>query len=101
MSESQNITQRRSEPDELDQYISSAFDKDAKGCKNPAEFWKKNEKVLQNIAQVAKSFLALPASSSGIERSFSRLRYVMDDQRFNLNEENVSKLLIADSLHKL
>jgi hypothetical protein len=59
----------------MEKYISNLFDQDAKECESPEEFWKKNENMLPKISQVAKSILSLPASSAGIERSFSRTSF--------------------------
>jgi hypothetical protein len=57
--------------------------------------------VLPNLTQLAKKIFCVPASSAGIERSFSRLKYVVDDQRLSMRKENVSKLLISETLKDL
>jgi hypothetical protein len=45
------------------------------GCsmlQNPLEWWKFNEKLYPHLAQLAKEYLAIPASSATVERLFSR-----------------------------
>lgn len=62
------------------------------------EFWEKHENNYPKLSKLAKKILCVPASSASAERTFSRLRRIVTDQRFSLSSEKVEMLLIGSAL---
>jgi hypothetical protein len=100
-SQAQSGPSNSSSQSEIELYISASFNKAALESVDPIDFWKNMSSVLPNLTQLAKKIFCVPASSAGIERSFSRLKYVVDDLRLSMRKENVSKLLISETLNDL
>ena len=50
--------------------------------------------VERNIAQHAMYFKYTPLTSVEVERSFSKLKMILSDQRFSIKKENVKKQLV-------
>src|SRR5215469_13676908 len=67
---------------EVDRYLKAEF------LDVPSDlniFWRNNEKNLPGLAKLAKKILSLPASTAENERSFSKLRFILNDYRDNLS----------------
>lgn len=59
----------------------------------PLAWWKSREKRYPTIAQLARRYLAVPATSASSERDFSTAGYTVRPHRASLLPENVSMLV--------
>ncbi|KAK3240128.1 hypothetical protein CYMTET_50010 [Cymbomonas tetramitiformis] len=62
---------------------------DAKPDVDPMVWWKAHLSELPNLARMARQFLAVPASTAGIERAFSALSSMHGDLRTSLKEGTI------------
>lgn len=85
------LTSSKSNPsmDELRRYLSEPVDEDM----NPLEWWKKNEVRFPRIAQVARSVLAIPATSVPSERIFSAAGLIVTKLRNRISTDLVDKII--------
>ena len=67
--------------------------------KTPIDWWKQNQDRYPLLSQLAKRYLAIPATSVPCERVFSSAGYIVSERRSCLLPENVSKLVfLAENL---
>ena len=59
--------------------------------KNMLEYWNKTSKY-PILSKIAFKIFTIPKSTAEVERFFSNLRCVIDDYRYNLNEETAYML---------
>ncbi|CAG0890746.1 unnamed protein product [Darwinula stevensoni] len=59
---------------------------------NPLEFWRENARRYSKLAQMARKYLAIPATPVPSERLFSRTGNIATKLRCSLLPENVNKL---------
>lgn len=57
------------------------------------EWWRAHESFFPNLAKMARQFLALPASSAGVERLFSAAGEMHDKKRKRTSEMTLSHML--------
>jgi hypothetical protein len=57
---------------------------------NPLEWWRCHEHQLPHLAKMARQFLAMPASSAGVERLFTSAGSMHDDLRKCTKEDSLS-----------
>lgn len=62
--------------------------------RNPLDWWRENEATYPVIAEIARIYLAIPASQATCERSFSTSKRVCSDARTSLTASNVEKLTL-------
>ncbi|KAI7966372.1 hypothetical protein MJO29_002120 [Puccinia striiformis f. sp. tritici] len=67
--------------DEIDCYLSSETEE--RPC-NPLHYWKSKSEHFPSLANMARTFLAVPASSAPSERAFSAGRHIQDYTRKRL-----------------
>ncbi|KAA0718425.1 hypothetical protein E1301_Tti021484 [Triplophysa tibetana] len=60
-------------------------------------WWKDHAHLFPNIAQIARSILAIPASSAASERGFSCAGYVIQERRSQLKQSTVDDVLFLHS----
>ena len=60
---------------------------------NPLEWWKVNQTAFPRLAQLAKAFLAMQATSAPSERVFSGAALILTKKRNRLDPEIIGKLL--------
>ncbi len=60
------------------------------------DWWKIHQTMFPNLSRMARQFLALPASSAGVERLFSRSGEMHGDKRKRLKEETLQSLLFMN-----
>jgi hypothetical protein len=66
------------------------------------EWWKVNSSRLPSLSKLARSYLAIPASSSSSERMFSIAGNIINCRRTKLAPESVNKLVfIRDNIQKV
>ena len=58
-------------------------------------WWKLHAHMFPNLARMARQFLALPASSAGVERLFSSASTIHGDLRKNTKESSIQNLLFV------
>jgi hypothetical protein len=58
----------------------------------PLGWWKAHEKVFPTLSRMAKDYLAIPASSTSVERLFSSSGSVCTNERGRLNETSIQAL---------
>jgi len=76
----------------------------AKPSKNSCilEWWKTNSARLPSLSKLARSYLAIPASSTSSERMFSIAGNIINCRRTNLTSETVNKLVfVRDNIQKV
>ncbi len=61
---------------------------------DPLVWWSENEKNFPVIAEIARTYLAIPASQATCERSFSVAKKICTDDRTALTPEHVEKLTL-------
>ena len=57
------------------------------------DWWKSHQSLFPNLARMARQFLALPASSAGVERLFSAAGNMHDTKRKRTSESTLSHML--------
>ena len=67
---------------------------------DPLIYWKQKKDVFPSLALMARSFLAIPATSTPSERAFSRGRIVLSHLRNRLTAEKTRALLCLQSWYK-
>jgi len=67
----------------------------------PLEWWRQNDKRYPNLAQLAKKYLGIPATSAPCERVFSTSGNVVTEKRSRLDPENVRNLVFLNYNLKL
>ncbi|CAF1517704.1 unnamed protein product, partial [Rotaria sordida] len=90
----------KNKPDELDKYLAMQIDK-ALLTNNPLDFWKVHAKTFPLLSKLAKMIHSIPATSTGVERQFSRAGLIMNQRRTNINPEQLDNILLVRSLQKL
>ena len=78
---------------EVDAYLNNTESAD-----DILSFWKTKTDVWPKLSQCAKWILAIPATSTSSERSFSVAGRTLDDRRSQLNPDNVDGLLYLHGL---
>lgn len=68
---------------------------------NPLPWWRRNEARYPNLAQLAKSSLGIPATSTPSERLFSAAGNIASKRRASLSAEHVDMLTFLHCNHKL
>lgn len=65
------------------------------------EYWRNKKFVLPSLRKLALILHSVPATQVSVERSFSALRLILGDLRYNLSEENLEAIMIAklNSIH--
>jgi len=58
------------------------------------EWWKLNGKKFPGLSELAKKYLAVPASQANTERSFSTAKKIVTDSRSSLKPHHVEKLVV-------
>lgn len=61
--------------------------------KNPATFWKENQRTYPILATIAKDVLGVPASSTAVERLFSIAGKVFTPERCRLTDSRFKQLM--------
>lgn len=61
----------------------------------PLEWWKLHEKEYPVLAQIAKIYLAIPASQATTERSFSRAGRICSEDRTSLTPKHVEQFVFS------
>ncbi len=64
---------------------------------NLLNYWKVNDQRFPVVSNMAKRFLAVPASSLSSESTFSTRGRILDDYRSSLKPETVQALVCASS----
>ena len=58
---------------------------------NPLDFWKDHAALFPNLAELARSYLAVQASSAASERIFSQAKRLISCRRNRLNPQTAGK----------
>jgi hypothetical protein len=61
---------------------------------NPLHWWKQNESTFPTLAEVAKKFLAIPASQASTERAFSTSGNIITKKRTRMSSEILEMLVL-------
>ena len=61
---------------------------------DPLQYWKENEEKYPTLAQLAKYYLAIPATSAPVERLFSVVGKFFCPDRCRLNEQTFQMLVM-------
>ena len=56
---------------------------------------KDNAAAFPTLARMARDFLAIPATSTSVERVFSKSRHICSDLRCSLKAETITQALLA------
>ena len=67
---------------------------------DPLNWWKENEMNFPNIAKLAKTYLAIPATSVPSERVFSKAGEIVSARRASIKSKNVDMILFLNKIPK-
>ena len=67
---------------------------------NPLAWWSRNEQRFPRLSKLAKSYLAVPATSTPSERVFSLAGNTVTRQRSSLHPDHVDKLVFVNANQK-
>ncbi|KAG0282884.1 hypothetical protein BGZ96_012736 [Linnemannia gamsii] len=81
--------------------ITSDIDIYAPALDNPQDYWRDMEDTYPMMAQLARSYLAVQATSSECERLFSKAGQLLPAQKANLAYQNFFNMLMHNSYEKL
>jgi len=76
---------------EIDSYLWNSQELEV--SQNPLQWWKVNENCYPRIAELARRFLSIPATSAPAERIFSLSGQIISDRRCHLDSDIVDKLI--------
>ena len=82
---------------EAELYLSlPQVDMNSLGGEQVLEWWKTHQSMFPNLSRMARQFLALPATSAGVERLFISSGQMHGDKRKRLKEETLQSLLYVN-----
>ncbi len=84
--------------DEVENYMAMPFSTTDVADNNILHFWQTKSNTWPKLAQVVRGLLAVPASSTSSERSFSIAGRTLDDRRTQLTCEHVDDLMFLHGL---
>ena len=84
--------------DELTRYLK--FDHREINTTDILDFWKSLADTLPGLAKVACQILTVPATSAGVERSFSAAGQIVSERRSNISPDVVNDTLFLRSMKK-
>lgn len=58
-------------------------------------YWYERRYTIPYLKQLVYSLHSVPATQVSVERAFSALRLILDDQRCNLSEENLKSIMFV------
>jgi len=64
-------------------------------------FWRARANDFPHVACLARKILSVPASSSGVERSFSFLHKTLEPGRKNMEASTVKNVMLMDSIENM
>jgi hypothetical protein len=67
----------------IEEFASFIEKLDYDGC--PLEFWRENEQKYYTLAQIARKYLGVPASSAAVERMFSISGHILSSKRTKMS----------------
>lgn len=80
-------------PVEVQRYFA---DPPASRSDDPLQWWRKNESRFPHVAKLARTYLAIPATSTPSERVFSAAGNIVTKKRAALSAENVDALIFLN-----
>ena len=86
--------QNNSGDGEIHQYFNQPCELD---CVNPLLYWKENQHNFPGLAKLAAKYLAVPASSSPVERVFSIAGKIFRPERCSLSDKTFEELMFIRS----
>jgi len=97
--DSQMTSQQKKISKEMDLYLFNTQELEV-SC-SPLSWWKMNFKHYPRLAQLAKKFLSIQATSAPAERIFSLAGLIVTDRRTRLDPEHVEQIIFLNhnSIH--
>lgn len=77
--------------DEIDNYKEKRLDIDA----DLMQYWQQKRYILSYLAKLAQIIHAVPATQVSVKRTFSALKIIMSDRRYNISTENLEKVMFV------
>ena len=83
--------------DELDRYLLFEFNK-AKENVESLEFWRNHQNQFPLLSKLARSIFSIPATTTNVEREFSKAGWILNQRRSSLKPDEVDKILFVRSM---
>lgn len=92
-------TNRITNDDELNYYFNSSK-LETTSLMNTFDWWRYHQHLYPRLYQIAMNYLTIQASSSSIERCWSRAKQILKHSRLKMNDENFRRLLLLNFNHR-
>ena len=93
----------KADSDDIEEKFSKELEKYTSMCDSQidlAQFWSENAQLFPILSKLAYVVFSVPPSSASCERNFSHLKFILRENRLNIDRNYICKLMIAkDSLH--